>query len=207
MTEDTSGTDDPPRSKVARLIREYGLDGFGAEMEAYWTGDGVERRSLRDLADTFNRRLLERTLLDAGVTALEGEIDEYYTILRGEEVSEAVRIETENRLEAEGVDIEELKSDFVTYQAIRSYLREHRGAEYEERSDEQQIESDRETIERLVNRTIQVTEKTLRRLRDTGRIDLGEFRLLLEPRVLCQDCGSQYTVRELLDRGGCDCDQ
>jgi hypothetical protein len=25
-------------------------------------------------------------------------------------------------------------------------------------------------------------------------------------RVVCEDCGSQYEVGELLDRGGCDCD-
>lgn len=207
MTEDDGRADDRPRSKVARLIREYDLEGFGAEMEAYWTGDGVERRSLRDLADMFNRRLLEQALLDAGMTALDGEIDEYYGILHGETDSEAVRAETRSRLEAAGVDVEGLTADFVTYQAVRSYLREHRGAEYEGRTDEQQIESDRETIERLVNRAVRVTEKTIRRLRDTGRIGLGEFRVLLEPRVLCQDCGSQYSVRELLDRGGCDCDQ
>jgi len=24
--------------------------------------------------------------------------------------------------------------------------------------------------------------------------------------VLCEKCGSQYTVAELLERGGCDCD-
>jgi len=34
MTHD-DGTEDRSRSKVARLIREYDLDGFGAELEEY----------------------------------------------------------------------------------------------------------------------------------------------------------------------------
>jgi hypothetical protein len=30
----------------------------------------------------------------------------------------------------DGVDVDKLESDFVTYQAIRSYLRDYRNAEY-----------------------------------------------------------------------------
>ncbi|RDZ92160.1 hypothetical protein DEQ92_22615, partial [Haloferax sp. Atlit-6N] len=71
-------TDNRPSSKVARLISEYGLDGLGDELEARWTGDGVERTSLRDLADYFNERLLEQALIDAGMSALESDVSSTY---------------------------------------------------------------------------------------------------------------------------------
>jgi len=63
--------------------------------------------------------LIERILLDAGVTALDSEIDEYYVRLREEDGSAAIRAETERRLESNAVDVESLSDDFVTYQAIR----------------------------------------------------------------------------------------
>ena len=47
MTTEASGKN----TKVARVIREYGLDGMGAKLEAEWTGEAGERTSLRDLAD------------------------------------------------------------------------------------------------------------------------------------------------------------
>jgi len=36
------------RSKVGRVVAERELDGLGEELEAYWTGEGSERYSLRE---------------------------------------------------------------------------------------------------------------------------------------------------------------
>lgn len=196
---------DESRTKVARVIREYGLEGLGAELEAYWTGtgEGIERKSLRDLADTVNRRLLKRALLEAGATVLDGEIDSYYASLTDGERSEAVRIEMRQRLEDEGVDVDRLESDFVSYQAVRTYLKA-RGAEYEQ-ANGGQIQTDLEAIQRLLSRTASVSEEKVERLRDTGRIELDEFRLLVNAQVFCHGCDNQYSVQELLERGGCEC--
>ena len=198
-------TDDRPASKVARLLEAYDLEGLGQELEARWTADGDERMSLRALADLFNERLIERALLDAGMSALEADVGTAYESLAGDDVSTGVRTETRDRLERNGVDPDELESDFVTYQAIRTYLREHRGAEYEPVSDAEKVEKDLETIQRLVTRTLSVIEDRLEKLRDTDRIAIGEFEVVLTPRVLCQECGTQQSVPDLLRRGGCEC--
>jgi hypothetical protein len=198
---------DRPSSKVARLIEEYDLDGVGADLEARWTGDGVERMSLRDLAEFFNKRLLEQTLLDAGMSTLESELDATYEHLTEDEISTGVRTETRSRLERNGVDVDTLESDFVTYQAIRSYLKEWRGAEYEQISDAEKLEKDLETIQRLLTRTHSVTEHRIELLRDTDRIALERFEVLLDAQALCQECGTQYSLAELFERGGCDCIQ
>lgn len=198
-------TDERPTSKVARLIDEYGLDGLGAELETRWTADGDERMSLRDLADLFNERLLERALFDADVDGLEAGVERTYENLTSEEVSAGVRVETRNRLELEGVDPEALEQDFVTYQAIRTYLREWRGAEYQHLSDAEKIEKDLANIQRLVTRTTSVTEDRIEKLRDTDRIDLGEFEILFNASVICRECGTQQSVPDLLERRGCEC--
>ena len=198
-------TDSRPSSKVARLISEYDLDGLGDELEVRWTGDGVERTSLRDLADYFNERLLERALIDAGMAALDSDVDTVYRNLTDDEVSTGVRTDARNRLESNGIDVAGLESDFVSYQAIRSYLTEYRDAEYRRLSDEEKIEKDLQSIQRLMTRTLSVTEERIEKLTQTGRIDADDFEVLLALQVLCGSCGTQYSIAEFLDERGCDC--
>jgi len=198
-------TDNRPSSKVARLLSEYGLDGLGDELEVRWTGDGVERASLRDLADEFNERLLERALVDAGMSALDSDVSSTYRSLTDDDVSTGVRTDARTRLENNGIDVDELESDFVSYQAIRSYLTEYRDAEYRRLSDEEKIEKDLGSIQRLMTRTLSVTEERIEKLAQTGRIDADDFEVLLDVQVLCGECGRQYSVSEFLDGRGCDC--
>ncbi|AHG02950.1 hypothetical protein HALDL1_04540 [Halobacterium sp. DL1] len=201
----TDSRDDRPSSKVARLIADYELDGLGDDLEARWTGEGAERTSLRDLADLFNRRLVEAALRDAGMRVLERDVETTYEALTDDDVSPGVRTDTRTRLRRNGVDVDALESAFVTYQAVRSYLQSWRDAEYREYSDSEKLRKDRETIERLSNRALSVTEDRVEKLRETGRLDLPEFSVFLDLRVLCQRCETQYDVSDLLERGGCDC--
>jgi hypothetical protein len=201
----TSASDDRPRSKVARLIEKYELTGLGVELEARWTGDGVERTSLRDLADQFNRRLLAAALEEAGRTPLDDEVASLYENLTGDDVSQGVKTDSRTTLAADGVDVDEVEREFVTYQAIRSYLKDWRDAEYRKPSDEEKLDSDRETIQRLLTRTLTVTEDRLEQLRETERIAAAEFEVFVDAQVLCQRCGTQQTVVEFINNGGCDC--
>jgi hypothetical protein len=201
----TDTTDTQPSSKVARLLSEYGLEGLGEELEDRWTGDGVERTSLRDLADYFNKRLLERALIDAGMSALDSDVSTTYRDLTDDDVSTGVRTDTRTRLDSNGIDVDDLESDFVSYQAIRSYLTEYRGAEYRRLSDEEKVEKDIESIQRLMTRTLSVTEERIEKLTRTGRIDADGVEVLLDVQVLCESCGRQYSVSEFLDERGCDC--
>jgi len=195
-------------SKVERLLADYGLgDSFGDELERLWTAEGDRRESLRDLADRFNRRLLESALQSAGASTVDGEVANLYRLLTDDDVSSGMRTEARTRLEREGVDVDRLERDFVTYQAIRSYLTEYRDAEYEQSSETEQVESVLETIQRLRARLRSITDGSLERLRSTGRLTLGRFRLFVDIDVLCEDCGAQYGVVELLERGGCDCER
>ncbi|WP_336135202.1 rod-determining factor RdfA [Natronomonas amylolytica] len=191
------------RSKVVRLIEEYDLQGIGAELERYWTAD-EDRRSLRDLADYFNRHLLEAALDSAGVQHLDGETENTYRLLTDDDVSSADRTRVRRRLERDGVDVDELESDFVTYQAIRTYLKDHRGAEYTP-DETDPLEREKANAQQLRGRMAAVTEGKLEQLRDGGHLTLGEFRTLAEIRVVCEDCNTQFDLVELLERGGCNC--
>lgn len=191
------------RSKVRRLIEEYGLQGIGADLERDWTAD-QDRRSLRELADYFNRRLLESTFDSVGVQHLDGEIKNTYRLLNDDDVSSADRMRIRRRLEREGMDIDALEENFVTYQAIRTYLKDFRGAEYTPNQTDP-LEREAANIQQLRGRIAAVTEGKLEQLRNSDRLNLGKFRTLAEIQVICEECNTQFDAVELLERGGCDC--
>lgn len=193
-------------NKVARLITEYGLGSeLGDELEKRWTADGPERESLRTLANRFNERLLEAAVTDAGMTPVDGEVANLYRLLTDEDVSSGDRTEARRRLEKQGIDVEQLQSDFVTYQAIRSYLKEYRDAQYE--SDRQSSRPDNVigTVQKLTARLRSVAEKNLNQLSGTDHLALGDFRIFVDINVLCEECDTQYKFVDLIERGGCKC--
>ena len=198
-------SDDEPTTKVGRLLTEYELDGLGAELEQRWLGDGHEQQSLRELADYFNRRVLESAMNEANVVTLEGELSNTYELLTGDDVTEGARTQARNRLEREGVDVDDVRDDFVSHYAIHTYLREHRGVEYPSADDEDQREKSVETIQRLTSRLTAVTERNVENLRSTERLDIGQVDVLADIQVVCEDCGRQYDAISLIERGACRC--
>jgi hypothetical protein len=198
------GRPDPTRSKVGRLIDTYELTGTGQDLEDRWLGRDGESRSLRSLAEWFNQRLLAARLAEAGQDPLDGEVENLYRLLSAEDVTSGARVDAEATLDSYGIDVEELRREFVSHQAIHTYLTEFRGAS-KERSSGDRAERVRRTVGRLRSRLVAVAENNLGHLRDAGRLTLGEFTVLLEVQVLCEDCGGSYPITDLLDRGGCDC--
>lgn len=201
-TENSSGR----RIKVQRLIDEYDLTGLGAEMERLWTTDTDDRMSLRALAEYFNQQLLEEAMVEAGLQPLSGEVDNIYQLLTGDDVTSADQTRTRRRLERDGIDVERLLSDFITYQAIRTYLKEHRNAEYSANTDDM-LDREKESIQRLRGRMTTVVESKLGQLQKKDELVLGDYRMVADINVYCEDCGTQYGIDDLLDKGGCDCSQ
>lgn len=195
------------RTKLERVIDKYRLDGFGEELVDRWLGaDGYERESLRSLAGVANRRILAAKLQEVGESPLDGEVENLVRLLRSDDVSAGMRSQARQRLGERGVDVDELTSDFVSHQAIHTYLTNVQEAEYEEPATLDDKLSDRtETVQRLESRLQAVTESTVEKLAATGDLSVGEFDVIVSVQVLCNDCGEQYAVRELLERGGCDC--
>ena len=192
------------RLKVVRLIEEYDLDHVGEELERRWTGEGDDRMSLRDLADYFNQKILAAELSEASSQPLSGEIENIYRLLTDDDVGDAERTRTTRRLEREGIAVENLRQKFVTYQAIRTYLKKHRDAK-RETNNRSRTDVEAENLQKLRGRTVSVTEQKLSQLRNSNNIVLGDFLVQAQVNVLCEDCGSRYDVDTLLNRGGCRC--
>jgi hypothetical protein len=195
--------DDAPRNKVARLLAEYDREALGDELEARWTATGDAHWSLRDLAAHVNQELVRERLQTAGSNPSSTEVASVTAALNGEE-SAADQTQVRRRLEREGVDVHSLEQDLVTYQAVRSYLKEYRNAAYDPETADR-VDAVADTVEKLRGRLVSVTESKLDALRSTSRLSLGDFRVMVDVQILCTDCQQQYGVRDLLTEGGCEC--
>jgi len=210
MTLSTIVTNSTKRStnsggKVARVLNKYDLSTLGDELATRWTAEN-NRMSLRQLAAYFNKQLLESRLDEKRVDMLPGEIENLYELLTDEDVTSGTRIQAENRLSEYGIDVDELRSDFVSRQAIHTYVTKQRQKTYDKPDADETIDKRLEQLQRLKSRERAVTEQTLSTLRNTDRINLGEFQIFSSVQVQCSDCGRQFELTALLDRGGCDCE-
>ena len=200
MSDQASGR----RTKVARVIEEYNLEGMGARMEAEWIGEKGERTSLRSLAEEFNHAVLEAALDKAGISPLNFEVSGTYEALRNGSRSEKTR--AERRLERDGIDPDRLTSSFVSHQAIHTYLKKNREASLPNNEGDP-IETKIKAIEKLQGRVTAVTESAISSLSSADHLDCNDYDVLVDVRVVCPDCGSDYPVGELLCGGGCQCSQ
>ena len=191
-------------SKLRRVLKEYDLEELGEEIEAYWLDDTDSRYSLRELATYVNQQVLRTAMDEAGMNSLEGEVENTYRLLSDDDVSTGTQTQAQRRLSREGVDVDQLKSDFVSRQAVHTYLTKDRGVSYSP-SEGDPLEREAENIQRLKRRMTTITESKIAQLRNSDRLAIGEFETFIDVRVLCEECGTQYQVSDLLTQGKCEC--
>lgn len=191
-------------SKVVQLIEKYNLPTLGEELEHRWTAPEDERDSLRDLAVYANQQVLRRAMTEAGLSPLDGEVANTYRLLTSDDVSQGPRTQAKRRLERDGIDVEALLDDFVSYQAVRTYLTKYRELEHttEERD---QLEAQAEAFQQIVGRTETMARNNLERLQETDKLTLGEFQVSAPIRVFCTECETRFEISKLLAQGSCEC--
>lgn len=203
MAEDASGPN--RRYKVGRVLAEYGLLDLHNDLSELWLGDDGEEMSLRELADHINIAILQQAMETAGVEPLEGEAANAYRLLTDDDVSVGVSTQQRNRLDRAGVDVESLEADFVTHQAVHTYLTSVLDVSKERGGDADPIEKHEQRVQRLRSRTEAVTENSLSELTGADDFALGEYNVVVDLQVYCRGCESQFDVAELFRRGGCNC--
>jgi hypothetical protein len=191
-------------SKLKRIIETYEFADLGEELERRWTDTTESRHSLRDLAEQVNHRVLEAEMTGAGLDPLDGEVPNLYRLLTDDDVSQDSQIRARRHLEEAGIDIDRLREKFVSRQAVHTYLTKHRGATAPT-NDSDSATSAADQIRRLQQRTRNVTESKITQLRNGDQLDVGSTRVLVDVKVLCEDCGRQYDATELVAEGECVC--
>lgn len=192
--------------KVGRLADRHGLDRLNGELERRWLGRGIERQSVRDLADYFNRQLLEATLRAADSDVMSGEAEYLYGALTDEDASAARREEARQRLSREGIDPDGLTDAFVSYQSIHNHLTDCLGVSSPVGgAGERTVDQDRDELRRLRSRVEAVAGSMLDRLDRRTDAGVGDIDVSVRIEARCADCGVRKSLTRLLADRGCDC--
>ncbi|WP_302082376.1 rod-determining factor RdfA [Salinibaculum rarum] len=199
-------TDVQTRYKVGRVLSEHDLMDLHEALPERWLGESGEAESLRALAERINVAVLRQAMEEAGMDPLDGEAENAYRLVTDDDVSVGVRTQQRNRLERAGVDVDQCEDEFVTHQAVYTYLTKALGVSKDDRDETDPLEKHEERIQRLRSRTAAVMENSLTELQNDETITLGSFDTTVDLRVYCQDCETQYELSSLLARGGCTCE-
>ncbi|ADE04755.1 rod-determining factor RdfA [Haloferax volcanii] len=195
--------------KIERIANRYGLDGLGDDLVDAWLGDGRAQRSLRELEGDVNKRLIRAALDEAGAHVLDGEAENFYRLLTGDDVTAGSRTDARNTLRERGVDVEQLEADIISYQSVYNYLKRHRNVEREDDDDDETdaTEAGLATIRKLRSRLRTVTIDVVDRLVKAERVFIGAYEVEVDIRVTCTDCDTRMTPTALLSSGHCDCER
>lgn len=199
------GTGPRRLNKIDRVIGKYELADLGDELERCWLREGRDGASTRELARDFNRRVLAVAVDRSDAFTLSDDVGQLYEQLTDETAGDGTLVRS--RMEQSGIDVDEVTSDFVSHQTVYRYLTEHRGVNRSEVGDEERRRKAIETIQRLRGRTTAVTEQNVENLRSTEVLSIDEFSVLNDIQILCEKCGRNYDVVELIEQGGCVCER
>jgi len=193
MNSDTTGC------KVDRIAAKYELHNLDDRL--------LRRRrhqnaSLRDLDDYLAKQILKRAMEDAGMRLIDGHAEHYHQLLQSDD--DITRREAREELRREGVPVEEVTDDFVSYQTVRKHLNDCLGVETGEDYTPEPAE-DRRRLGDLKGRAEYVIERTLRRLRDHDAVDIGQPEAVVSFKVRCTRCSRTHTVSEFLRDRKCAC--
>lgn len=202
---------DPTRCKVGSVAVKYSLEDVCRELEQYWTGERGDgrRHSLRKLATYFNRNVLLAALDEEDERLSDGEVGRLALALQRSTEDGTDHAESAEELRRRGVDVDSLRSDFVSHQAVHTYLKKYRDVDSPDRQDHRD-DVDRRTrnvrkIERLNSRSSAVASDALEVMRNAGEIAVGDLEVRSVVWVRCRDCGGRFRFDELVSRTTCEC--
>lgn len=196
----TVATDRQCDCKIGRNTEKYDLD----RLDERLLTEREEGASLRALERVVNTAILRTTLRTAD-REIVGDVSSFYGKLTDDDASAGERTEVREWLSLAGIDPEELTGDFVSYQTVRTHLRECLDVETNRR--QSLSVSDAEgTIEWARSRSEGIVERTFERLNRSGEFDADAISVDHVIRVTCTNCERSYPVDTFLDRGGCHCE-
>lgn len=188
--------------KVDRVSEEYGLQNVDDRLKRRYGQEGV---GVRQLETYLNQRILRKAMVNTRLRVLDGMVENYYRLLTDDDVMEADRTEARHQLEREGLDIESVEADFVSYQTVRKHLNTCLGVDTSRPSPSVNPVKARERVNRLAGRVNRVISNTISRLREHGVLDLGEPDVIVSVKIRCDSCGRTYDAQSLFSRGSCAC--
>lgn len=187
--------------KVCRVLDERGMKRYEDRLVDQWQADGPERKGYRQLADWLNVTMLRREMDRAGLSTLGQEAESKYERLRSADGSVAEEVAA--GLSGAGIDVEQLRDDFVSYGVVRTHLRECLDLEYTAESGDWETE----TIEMARDYATKKVSEAVRSLSNKDELEGGELEVKVSVAIECETCHAAVPVDRAVRRGYiCDCE-
>jgi hypothetical protein len=189
--------------KVCRVLERRGLTYLESDLLARWRGEDGKRMGYRRLADWLNAALLREAMGTAGLPTAGGEARSRYERLTGDD--DAVAAAVADLLADGGVDVDALRSDFVSYGVVRTHLLDCLDAS---RPASEPSDWERAAVDRARRRAAGDAADALRSLVNKGGVAAGgDPEVTVSMQATCPACGASRPVEAVLDDGHlCDCD-
>ncbi|WP_262177026.1 rod-determining factor RdfA [Haloarcula laminariae] len=191
--------------KVGRLTATYDLqhaardgdvDGY---LRARWLGqDEYTETGLRPLKEWFNKQLLKSVYTDHNRSTLATRVDADYEALSGEEPD----ISLLGELEADGIDGNQLRSDFLSTSTLYRHLtdclsesKSNNAAEGDSDWEADKVDYAKEVVERSVRESLQSLENK------SMIPEATRSTIKTEVILGCPECATQVRFERALERG------
>ena len=191
--------------KTGEMIHKYEFD--KAEMDdtlvAKWRGeDGHDELSINDLEDWFNKQLLKLVYQEQGRPDPEYKIDAEYEVLADDEIPEHKRAELVSELEANGIDVESLTDDFVSYSTIYRHFQECIDAEKGADEDSADTEWERDGLDLARENFRDRVTNSLRALSNKNRLaGYEDSELEFSAHLRCDHCPTRVPIETAVEQG------
>jgi hypothetical protein len=187
--------------KVCRVLSERDFEHYDERLLSEWRGDTDQRKGYRQLAEWLNVTLLRREMDKVGLSTLGDEARSKYERLRGDDARAS---EVANMLSREGIDVEQLRSDFVSYGVVRTHITECLGAEYEP---EESGEWESDSIEIARDHAEGKIGEAVQSLVHKGKLDAGgDTSVHVAVELECDECHTRVPLERVKRRGYlCNC--
>lgn len=207
-TDSNGSGDSGPCCKIGRGIQRYERTDLNDRLVEAYT---IEDASLRDLERTVNESFVRAILddiddrtfrrLNDAVTTTPGEL---FDVLTGDDKSTQARAKT--ILEQAGIDVEELRGDFVSYRTVKKHLNQCLDVDTSRKAPEPVTQTDaQDTIEWAETRCERVVNRTIERLQAThDNIPKADVTVYTSTRVVCSGCDESLPVTTYINNG-CAC--
>lgn len=188
--------------KVDRVTERRGLDDprydtLDEGLLARWRGEDREAVGYRTLADQFNRRVLRGAYDANGRETLGDRVEHDYEALTGDD--DLLRAEVEESLAADGIDVESLRADLVSWGTLRTHLN---GCLDGEKPTVEPTDWEREAVDRASEVAREKAAEALSALASKGDVDGGDAATVdVQVQVGCPDCPARAPIDVVLRRG------
>lgn len=193
--------------KVGKILAHYGLThsiGDG-DVEQYllarWRGEGeYTATGLRPLKDWLNRQVLKSVYTEHDRNTLANRIVADYDAVSGEEADLAVLSD----LEADGIDVESLRADFLSTTTLYRHFTNCLDASKQTQNTESPEASAWEAnkVDHARDVVKQSVVESLRSLENKDRVPkASQAEVKTEIIIGCPHCGTQVSFERAVDRG------